>query len=67
MGTGVTVTDRHGERHRENGIGIRLPYRSDAHDAHDGHLRRFSRQEGVSVLRRLFTRLFSIITIPTSI
>jgi hypothetical protein len=39
----------------------------DGRDACDGHLRRFSRCRGAPPLRRLLSRLFSIITIPTSI
>jgi hypothetical protein len=40
---------RHGDRHRENGLDKRF---SRHHDARDAHLRVFSRQGGVSVLRR---------------
>jgi hypothetical protein len=36
---------RHRYRHRENGLGKRFSRYRDGHDAHDGHLRAYSRQE----------------------
>jgi hypothetical protein len=35
---------RHGERHRGKGLPKRLTRRRDGDDAHDGHLRAYSRQ-----------------------
>jgi len=35
---------RHGERHRRNALPKRLTRRRDGDDAHDGHLRAYSRQ-----------------------
>ena len=35
---------RHGERHRRNALPKRLLARRDGDDAHDGHLRAYSRQ-----------------------
>jgi hypothetical protein len=35
---------RHGERHRRNALPKRLPRYRDGDDAHDGHLRAYSRQ-----------------------
>jgi hypothetical protein len=35
---------RHGKRHRRNALPKRLPRYRDGHDAHDGHLRAYSRQ-----------------------
>ena len=35
---------RHGERHRRNALPKQLPRYRDGDDAHDGHLRAYSRQ-----------------------
>src|SRR5215211_5286308 len=40
-------------RHREKGLPKQLPRCHDGHDAHDGHLRAYSRQGAPSLLRRL--------------
>jgi hypothetical protein len=43
---------RHGERHREIGLGMRYSRPHDDDDAHDGPLQAYSRQGGTSLLRR---------------
>jgi hypothetical protein len=49
---------RHGERHRGKGLGKPLPRYHDGRDAHDSHLRAYSRQR----MRRYFVGSLTLST-----